>query len=102
MTRNVNEMMESCYKYTLEKFAYYTECQLATLDGLKMRKSTSKCELKRQQDICDGMVQVVKSGLCDINNVDINNVDITKLPRLKKLLGSGNDEHDRICLDVRY
>jgi hypothetical protein len=65
---------------TLEgRFLYYTECQLATLEGLKMKKKkTSKSELRRQQSIADGMLIVVK-GFC-------SEVDIHSCPRVKELL----------------
>jgi hypothetical protein len=43
-----------------EEFAFYTECQLATLEGLKMRKSSGKHEVMRQQDIADQMVEVCR------------------------------------------
>ena len=42
--------------YLERKFIYYTECQLATLESLRARKSTSQSELKRQTAIADGMV----------------------------------------------
>lgn len=41
-----------------QAFAYYTECQLATLEDLKARKRFPKCEIERHQSIADGMVRV--------------------------------------------
>lgn len=32
--------------------AWLTECQLATLKGLQMRRSTAKSELARQEQLC--------------------------------------------------
>lgn len=37
--------------------AWATECNLATLDRLEERKSSSKFDLHRQKDICDRMVE---------------------------------------------
>lgn len=36
--------------------AWLTECQLATLEGMKLVKRTSRSELARQQQICDKAV----------------------------------------------
>jgi hypothetical protein len=45
------------YYPTIEcAFAYYTECALATVEGLEMRKRTPKHELARARSIADGMV----------------------------------------------
>lgn len=63
------------------KFCYYTECQLATLATLQFRKSTSKSELKRQQDIANGMCAVCQT-FEKINWFE------TKTPRLEKLIKS--------------
>ena len=43
------------------EFRYYTECQLATLESLRGRKSTAKSELKRQEQIAAGMVAVCRN-----------------------------------------
>jgi len=40
-----------------EAFAYYTECQLATLEGCKIKKSTPKSEIRRQLSIARGMLE---------------------------------------------
>lgn len=40
--------------------AWLTECQLATLEGMKLVKRTSKSELARQQLICDKAVAQCK------------------------------------------
>lgn len=40
--------------------AWLTECQLATLEGMKLVKRTSKSELARQQQICDKAVAQCK------------------------------------------
>lgn len=52
----------SRYHQTIEEaFVYYTDCQMATLSYLTMVKRTSKSELKRQQDIVNGMLdQIVR------------------------------------------
>jgi hypothetical protein len=49
------------YEHLCEKFAYFTECNLATLEGLESRKSTSRSELKRQKEICMKMIENCKS-----------------------------------------
>ncbi len=40
--------------------AWLIECQLATLEGMKLVKRTSKSELVRQQQICDRAVAQCK------------------------------------------
>ena len=45
-----------------EAFAYYTECQLATAEGLEMKKSSPKGEVTRQRGIADEMVAVCRSA----------------------------------------
>lgn len=40
--------------------AWLTECQLATLEGLKLVKRTSKSELARQEQICNKAVSQCK------------------------------------------
>lgn len=37
--------------------AWLTECQLATLEGMMIKRSTAKGELRRQQQICDDAVR---------------------------------------------
>ncbi len=49
--------MYSQFKTLSEAFAYATECQIATLEGLQSKKSTPKCELVRQRAIVDGMIR---------------------------------------------
>ena len=44
-----------------QQFAYFTECNLATLEELKSLKSTPKCRIERQQDICNEMVTICKN-----------------------------------------
>ncbi len=40
-----------------QALAYYTECQLATVETLRSRKRVSQSELSRHQKIADGMVE---------------------------------------------
>ena len=43
--------------YTMEDaLAYFTECNLATLEHLRLLKRTSKSERQRQANICKSMV----------------------------------------------
>lgn len=51
-----NRVPEAAAHQLATVLAWVTECQLATLEGLKMRRSTSKAELKRQESICDTAV----------------------------------------------
>ena len=44
-----------------QALAYYTECNLATLERLQSKSRTPKCDIERQQSICDGMVSHCKS-----------------------------------------
>ena len=64
-----------------DSFLYYTECQLATVEGLEGRKSTTKLELKRHRLIANGMVEVCRQMLVSVN--DLNRIGT---PRLKDLL----------------
>ncbi len=64
-----------------DALAYYTECALATAEGLDMRKSSSASEKRRAWSIANGMVaacrrhEVPPPGPAD------------RLPRLAKLMG---------------
>jgi hypothetical protein len=67
-----------------EAFAYYTECQLATLEGAKIKKSTPKSEIRRHLAIARGMVDA-----CIRYDVKPP-VDFGRgCPRLKNLLDNG-------------
>lgn len=47
--------------YTIEDaLAYFTECNLATLDHLHSIKRSSKSERQRQSNICDSMVRACR------------------------------------------
>lgn len=48
-------------RFLREKFAYYTECQLATLEHYEMRKSSSKSETERHRKIAEGMIECCKT-----------------------------------------
>ena len=65
-----------------QEFAYYTECNLATLEELKAMKSSSKYRIKRQEDICNQMVNI-----CKCFNVPTN-FDGRRMPRLLERLGA--------------
>ncbi|WP_137917168.1 hypothetical protein [Hydrogenophaga sp. 2FB] len=51
-----NRIPSAAARQTATVLAWLTECQLATLESLQMRKSTPKSELRRQQSICDDAV----------------------------------------------
>lgn len=71
---------------TLEsKFIYYTECQLATLEALKLKKRTPKCDLQRQQNICDGMMEIVRELTTEVQNIDSCSA-LWRTPRVRELL----------------
>jgi hypothetical protein len=64
-----------------EAFAYYTECQLATVEKLRSVKKTAQSELRRQQNIADGMVAYCRSW------VTVADAERATAVRLAKLLG---------------
>lgn len=70
--------MEQEFKYLAERFYYYTECNLATLEQLESRKSSSNSDKVRQTAICGGMVDVAKTYRATVEIPKI-------LPRLRKL-----------------
>jgi hypothetical protein len=49
-------------RYLQERFAYYTECQLATLERCKTLKSTPKSETHRHEKIANGMIDTCRAG----------------------------------------
>lgn len=44
-----------------DAFAYFVECQLATVEGLKIKKSTPQYELRRHESIARSMVECVRA-----------------------------------------
>lgn len=64
-----------------EAFAYFTECQLATVEHLMCIKRTSKSELRRHQDIARDMVIV-----CRRFDLGHDTVQTGNLSRLKRAL----------------
>lgn len=61
-----------------QAFAYYTECQLATCEGLP--KSTGKHARERLQNIANGMVAVCRAYKCTDGG------SFSGTPRLSELL----------------
>jgi hypothetical protein len=59
------------------EFAYATECELATLEGLNGKTRTPACELRRHEAICERMV-----GVCRKHRISPH----PSLPRLSKRL----------------
>lgn len=51
-----NRVPEAAARQLAVVLAWVTECQLATLEQLQSRKTASKADLKRQQEICDKAV----------------------------------------------
>jgi hypothetical protein len=51
----------------VNEFVYATECQLATLSGLLIKKGTAKSEIKRQIAISLRMLNVCKSEKTNID-----------------------------------
>ena len=49
------------------EYAYATEISLATLSGLLMRKSSAKCEIQRQTNICLRQLQVCLAHKTEID-----------------------------------
>lgn len=68
-----------------QALAYYTECQLATLEGLRIKKRTPLCELQRHQKIADGMVEHCKAFVKKEDAVRTGAI------RLHTLLNAGED-----------
>ena len=60
-----------------EKFAYYTEVEMATLESAEMKKTTSKSDIKRHKKIVDDMIDICRG---------FHIVPKTTTPRLKAIL----------------
>jgi hypothetical protein len=75
--------------YIERKFIYYTECQLATLEQLTCRKSSSQSDIRRQKSIADGMLRC----LIAIDNLDTDEMrgELMAVPRVKEWLASESD-----------
>lgn len=71
-----------------EAFAYYTECALATAEGLEMKKSTPKHEKRRARGIADNMVHA-----CVLHRVPLPG-HWDRLPRLMKAMQELAAPHD--------
>jgi hypothetical protein len=68
-----------------DAFAYYTECALATAEGLEMRKSAAKHEKRRARGIANNMVAAcARHGVERPGKWDC-------LPRLRKAMGGDDD-----------
>lgn len=67
-------------RYLRERVAHFTECQLAMLEDCKMRKSTSKSDLSRHDQIASSMVEFVKAIGITADVACLN-------PRLRQRLG---------------
>lgn len=48
-----------------EAFLYYTDCQVATVECLRSRKSTSQSALRRQISIAEGMLSCAQQYIAD-------------------------------------
>lgn len=73
-----------------QEFAYYAECQLATLEIISERKSTSKSDLRRQAEIAFGMVKA-----CQRHGVQPISSPLRTLPRLKEHLARLEQSQER-------
>jgi hypothetical protein len=60
VSRQTEEHAQARFDNLIDSFAHFTECQMATLEYLKDRKRTPKCEISRQQSITDKMVAVLR------------------------------------------
>lgn len=74
-------------RYIRERVAHFTECQLATLQGCELRKSSSKSETLRHRSIAINMVEFAKSIGLTAENVFMYGPCI----RLKERLGSKSE-----------
>lgn len=52
-------------------FAYFTECNLATLERLQTLTRSSKSERQRQKNICDSMVRVCRDFGIEPNRTNL-------------------------------
>jgi hypothetical protein len=66
-------------RWLSERFGYYTECELATLERLRDLKSASKYELNRHENLAKGMVQICRQ-------LKKPHVTSPGTPRLRELL----------------
>jgi hypothetical protein len=64
-----------------QALAYYTECELATIEELKSRKRISKYSLRRHEVIASGMIKHCRRF------VTASDVDFVSAHRLRVLLG---------------
>lgn len=87
-------------RQTATVLAWLTECQLATLEGLQMRKSTPKSQLRRQEEICITAVdQCLDLGI----GPDVRGLRGHGCPRLSERLRSRTTEvkeaarHNTLC-----
>lgn len=70
---------EAAARQLARVLAWAAECNLATLERLQMRRSSAKCEIKRQQEICDDLV-----FHCNDLNVEPVGLRGHSCPRLKE------------------
>ena len=71
------------------EFAYATECSLATLSQLRLRKSTSKSDIRRQTNICVRMLSVCQRHCKEIAWGDMWRCSFS---RVKKILDAVQGE----------
>lgn len=77
--------MRSEYENAAQALAYFTECQLATVEGVQDRKRFPGYELARHRRIADSMVQTVRAFVLD----DKDRVYVEQnCPRLLELLAA--------------
>lgn len=74
-----NRTPEAAAKQLATVLAWAAECNLATLEGLQMRKSSAKSAIERQQRICDDLV-----FHCNDLNVEPVGLRGHSCPRLKE------------------
>lgn len=75
--------------YLEKKFLYYTECQLATLEYFKGRKSMSKSEINRHEKIAQGMSEICESIMHDLPpdmSLHEKRMQLRECPRLAGIL----------------
>lgn len=77
-----NRVPEAAALQLAAVLAWAAECQLATLEHVSLRKSTSKADLHRHQSIADKLV-----FHCRDLNVQPTGLEGRFCPRLDKLLG---------------
>lgn len=92
--------MDKSPNQVIQRFAHWTECQLATLEELKGYKTTSLTRIKQQKDICHKMILDFVQLFPDWEEVVFKNPH-TPLPRLKAIVFQPGLDHALIVAGIK-